>query len=101
MQVSAYEIVKAFGIDALAKFATEENKAEIAQCREDWRTANASSVYLRTFNDGNSVFEVVFSFDDMKARRTDCGTDVTAEHIEEIVRVINRRVTLRVLFGIA
>lgn len=99
MQVTAHEIVKSFGIESLAKFATEENRAEIAQCREDWAFANASSTYLRTFNDGDNVFEVVFSFDDMKARRTDYGTDVTSEYIEEILKAVLRRVKLRTTFG--
>ena len=100
MQVQAHEIVAAFGIDALAKFATADNAVEIAQCREDWKVANSNTVYLRTFNDGDNVWEVIFSFDDMKAYRTDCHVDVTAEYLAQIIDVVNRRVMLRAAFGI-
>lgn len=100
MQVSAHEIVKSFGIDALAKFANDNNTAEIAQCREDWTFTTVKTVCLEAFNDGNNIFEIVFSFQDMKAYRTDSGADVTADYVPQIIEVINRRVALSVAFGV-
>ena len=100
MKVQAHDIVKFFGIDALSNFATADNAAEIAQCRQDWQDANAPTRELYSFNDGNNAFEVVLSFDTMEAHRTDCGTDVTDEYISQVAAAIVRRVQLRVMFGL-
>ena len=100
MKFQAHNIVKFFGIDALSDFATEDNAAEIAQCRKDWQDANATTRELCSFNDGNNAFKVMLSFDTMEAHRTDCGTDVTDEYISQVVAAIVRRVQLRVMFGL-
>ena len=100
MQVQAHDIVKFFGIDALSNFATAANAAEIAQCRQDWKDANAPTRELYSFNDGNNAFEVVLSFDTMEAHRTDNGTDVTQEYIDMVGDAIIRRVELRAMFGL-
>lgn len=98
--MQAHQIVKFFGIDALSNFATEDNAAEIAQCRQDWQDANATTLELCSFNDGSNAFEVVLYFDTMEAHRTDCGTDVTDEYISQVVAAIVRRVQLREMFGL-
>ena len=100
MQSQAHQIVKFFGIDALSDFTTEYNASELAQCRQDWYDANATTRELYSFNDGNNSFEVVLSFDTMEAHRTDCGTDVTDEYISQVVAAIVRRVQLRMMFGL-
>lgn len=100
MYVQAHEIVKFFGIDALAKFASFDNAEEIAQCREDWKAANATTRELYSFNDGNNAFEVVLCFDTKKAHRTDYGNDVTEEYAEQIIDAIVRKIQLRVMFGL-
>jgi hypothetical protein len=100
MQVQAHEIVKLFGIDALAKFASFANAEEIAQCKEDWKEANATTRELYSFNDGNNAFEVVLCFATRKAYRTDYDTDVTQEYIDQVGDALIRRVELRVMFGL-
>ena len=100
MQSQVHDIVKFFGIDALSDFATEDNATEIAQCRQDWHDANATTRELFSFNDGNNAFEVVLYFDTMEARRTDCSTDVTDEYMSQVVAAIVRRVQLRDMFGL-
>lgn len=87
MQVSAYAIVKAFGIEALGKFHNLDNQAEIAQARYEWAMVHDTEHTIDAFNDGNSVFEVVFCPNTMKAHRTDCKVDVTLEHQEAIARL--------------
>lgn len=87
MQVSAYAIVKAFGIEALGKFHSFENQEEIAQARYEWAQVNESLHYIDAFNDGNSIWEVIFNTDTMKAHRTDCGIDVTGDCQERIGRL--------------
>ena len=100
MQGQAHQIVKFFGIDALSNFATADNADEVAQCRQDWHDANATTRELCSFHDGNNAFEVVLSFDTMEAHRTDCGTDVTEEYMSQVVAAIVRRVQLRMMFGL-
>lgn len=100
MQIKAHEIVKFFGIDALAKFASFDNAEEIAQCREDWKEATATTCELHSFNDGNNAFEVVFCFATKKAYRNDYDMDVTQEYIGQAVDALIRRVELRVMFGL-
>ena len=100
MKFQAHDIVKFFGIDTLSSFATEDNVDEVAQCRQDWQAANATTLELCSFNDGNNAFGIVLSFDTMEARRTDCGTDVTDEYMSQVVAAIVRRVQLRAVFGL-
>ena len=100
MQVQAHAIVKLFGIAALGKFHSFDNAEEIQQCREDWKDANATTRELRSFNDGNNIFEVVLCFNTMKAHRTDYGSDVTEHYAEQIVDAIAHRIQLRVMFGL-
>ena len=83
MQVTATQIVKAFGIEALSKFCTIDNINEIEQCREEWRIANSGSCVIHSFNDGNSIFEVVFHYEKVEAYRTDYSIVVTGEYMEE------------------
>ena len=82
MQVTAIQIVKSFGIEALSKFCTIDNINEIEQCRENWRIANSFSCEIHSFNDGNSIFEVEFYYNEVKAYRTDSSVDVTGAYIE-------------------
>ncbi len=98
MQV--HQIVKLFGINALSVFATEDNATDIAQCSQDWKDANATTLELCSFDDGDNAFKVVLTFDTMEAHRTDCGTDVTNEYISQVVAAIVRRVQLRMMFGL-
>ncbi len=100
MKFQAHDIVKFFGIDALSDFATEDNATDVAQCRQDWKDANATTLELCDFNDGNDAFKVVLSFDTMEAHRTDCGIDVTDEYLTRVVAAIVRRVQLRMMFGL-
>lgn len=98
--MQAHQIVKIFGIDALSDFATEDNATEVAQCRQDWQDANATTRGLCSFDDGDNAFEVVLYFDTMEAHRTDCGTDVTDDYMSQVVAAIVRRVRLRAMFGL-
>lgn len=90
MQVSAYDIVKAFGIEALGKFHNLDNQAEIAQARYEWAMVHESLHVIDAFNDGNSVFEVVFCPNTMKAHRTDYNVDVTDDYHEAIAKLCTK-----------
>lgn len=101
MQVSAYKIARLYGIDALANFHSEANAAEVEQCREDYRLANAKSIVIRSFNDGNNVYDVILQTDTWRAYRNDHNVEVTEDYIpiigETMVRVVEAK--SRILHG--
>lgn len=71
MQVSAYAIVNAFGIDALSKLYSVDNAQEIQRCREEYASLANDEVIIKAFNDGNSIYEVVFNVSTFECWRTD------------------------------
>ena len=83
MHITAIQIVKAFGIEALSKFYTIDSINEIEQCQEEWRVANSVSCIIHSFNDGNNIYEVMFHYNEIKAYRTDYNVDVTGAYMEE------------------
>lgn len=100
MQVSAYNIVKNFGIDALKTFWTIDNENEIQRCRQDWKDAHVKTICLKSFNDGNSSFEVIGNLDALTVHRTDNNCDVTKEYAVDLVQALFERNAKRDLFGI-
>jgi len=100
MQVSAYNVVINFGIDALKMFWSLENENEIKQCRQDWQEAHAVKVCLKSFNDGNNIFEVIADLDNCTAWRNDKNCDVTSDYAEEIFKQVIKRDDVRRLFNL-
>lgn len=101
MQVPAYAIVKAFGIEALGKFYSFENADEISRARYEWAMVHDTEHTIKAFNDGNSIWEVKFNTDTMKAYRTDCGIDVTGDYQEQIGRLCVKLDRYSANFGLA
>lgn len=101
MQVSAYKIARLYGIDALGHFYNETNAAEVEQCREDYRLANAKSITIRSFNDGNNVYDVVLHTETWQAYRNDHNVDVTTDYVamigETMIRIVEAE--SRILHG--
>lgn len=87
MQVSAYDIVCEFGIDALRKFQSFENQDEINQVRYEWDVVHKVLHTIGVFSAGESVFEVVFCPDSLTAYRTDNNSDVTGAYLEQILDI--------------
>lgn len=100
MQVTAIQIVKAFGIEALSKFYTIDNHNEIEQCKEEWRIANSVSCVIHSFNDGNSIFEVVFNYNEVKAYRTDYNVEVTSAYMGECFKAYMKWLDCRKTFDL-
>jgi exo-beta-1,3-glucanase (GH17 family) len=101
MQVSAYKIARFYGIDALANFHSEATAAEVEQCREDYRLADAKSIVIRSFNDGNNGYDVILHTDTWRAYRNDHDVEVTSDYVAIIGETLARFVEAnsRILHG--
>lgn len=100
MRVSAHNVVINFGIDALKMFWNLENENEIKQCLQDWRIAHAVKVCLKSFNDGNNIFEVIADLDNCTAWRNDIDCDVTSDYQMDIFKEVAKRDDARRLFNL-
>jgi len=102
MQVSAYDIVKAFGIEALGKFYSLDNAEEIQRVREEWHSLAKDEVIIKSFNDGNNIFEVVFNLTTFECWRTDHPETILEpmSFIDEKVQALNERERIEKLFSI-
>lgn len=89
MQVTAYTIARLFGIEALGNFYNEANSKEIEQCRLDYALVAKKQYVIKSFNDGNNCFDVVFDPMTMLAWRNDHHCDVTAMYAADCMRLLS------------
>lgn len=101
MQVTAYAIVNAFGIDTLAKFHSVDNAAEIQRCREEYNALTKNVVTIKSFNDGNSIYEVQFNLDTFECWRTDYNQAQLelGAFLEEKIEALAERERIEKLFN--
>ena len=101
MQVSAYQIVNAFGVEALGKFYSVDNAEEIMRVREEYYALTKTNYTISSFNDGNSIFEVMFNVKTSECWRTDRGTALgMLDYAEEKVKALTELDRLESLFGL-
>lgn len=101
MQVSAYHLVKEFGIEALAKLYSVDNAEEIMRVREEYYALTKTNYTISSFNDGDSIFEVMFNVKTFECWRTDRGTSFDMlDYAEEKVKALTELDRLESLFGL-
>lgn len=101
MQVSAYTVVKEFGIEALAKFYSVDNADEIMRVREEYYALTKTNYTISSFNDGDSIFEVMFNVKTFECWRTDRGTSFDMlDMVEKKVDALNEADRIERLFGL-
>lgn len=102
MQVSAYNVVKEFGIEALAKFYSVDNAEEIMRVREEYYALTKTNYTISSFNDGDSIFEVMFDVKTFECWRNDHeGTALDMlDYVEAKVKALTEADRIESLFGL-
>lgn len=101
MQISAYKVAQAFGIGALESFWSVDNAAEIQKAREEYAQLQKKVVVLKSFNDGNNAYDVLFDVESLECWRNDHGGVALTmqDYLEEKAAVMAERDRVAKLFG--
>ena len=101
MQVSAYQVARTFGVEALESFWSVGNALEIQQTREEYAQLQKKVVVLKSFNDGNNSYDILFNVESFDCWRNDHGGLGLAmqDCLEEKVAALNERDRIAALFG--